>query len=136
MRSLPPPSLDFPLNQSSHHNPILSGNIQRILESHNSWVGRDPKVPPSPHLRLPSAHPRPGASPRMGYPQLWAVPTPHRLYMKNFLLTPDPSLTFSPSRAAATYEHSALALVDQPDRCSFSWTRRFCWHKTRAVLFP
>jgi len=63
----------------------------RITEPQRDWVGRDLPAPPLPWAGCPPAQDAQGPSmawdtSRDGAAQLWAVPGPHRLCVKDFLL--------------------------------------------------
>jgi len=102
-----PPLVSFPshsklgFSPKQHHARFSFRNCTMLLRCcsvHRTavWDRRDLTAPnPSPamgwlhpQMRLPWAHLWPWVLPGMGHPQLWAaVPGPHHLWVKNFLLT-------------------------------------------------
>ena len=73
-------TLNYQCYQENTEDLTVCAENHRITQ----WLAGTPQPHPchglgAPQLRLPRAHPQPGAPPAMGHPQLWAaLPAPHR----------------------------------------------------------
>ena len=90
------------------------------------WEGTVGWVPPQ--LRLPRAPSTASGTSRDGYPQLWAVPGPHRLCMKNFLVPGEHGAHCTVGREGEglPWDAQQNCSAQRPDLCQLQHSRDAC----------